>query len=765
MKLKSVIRLAQAFLGQLLGGGPRNAACLRRLVICMAPVALWAQTCTVTNTASCPSSGAPTAGDQFSDTLNWTSSPSGVFAAPDGGENFQEFLAGEQTAFSNIAAAFSSHPANNILYSVEFTPLSQSFFSADPASCPGAGAPTCLYNNVAYAEAFADSIFKPLNQGGIGVVAADFNIDPGPYFMASQYASYCHAYSSSTVTAGTACSSPSYLYQSSLADALGTYTTVLNYIAKTYPQVSIHFSPTPSGDIFNTCGLTTVASRTEAAMEACMVPLYQAVVANVPTARFTALHEAGGVWGLFCGACPFLSDPANVDLFLQHASAAIKIVSPSTSVGAGGAFSEMGLVNGAYTCPNAGGSLNYWCDYTTLDPFLDYVGMDVYPSSTGSSSVYADLIGSPSPQPSTYGYMASRAKAAPYDLPVWVNESSAMRWNKSGTQAGGGEANTYVGSGWIGWAATNAWTNWLDTAPTSWAQYMEVQGWGYFDTPDLLCLSTDPNNTHADSPATDSFMPSCMASLPAVSTLGTAYGKVAQDAAPPFTIRLSTVGQIAPFAAQSILAAYGSNLATGTATASTIPLPVSLNGNSVLVTDATGAARSAPLFYASPSQINFEVPDGTAAGTATVKIQNQNGTSQLATMLVGAVSPGLYVLNGAGLVAASVLPVLSGTQQPLQPVYQVISGSLVGLPIDVAAPNEQFYLEMYGTGLRNAANVTVTVGGLSVPVLYAGAAPGYAGEDQVNIGPLPAALAGDGNVSVVLTANGKTANPATVTIQ
>jgi uncharacterized protein (TIGR03437 family) len=72
---------------------------------------------------------------------------------------------------------------------------------------------------------------------------------------------------------------------------------------------------------------------------------------------------------------------------------------------------------------------------------------------------------------------------------------------------------------------------------------------------------------------------------------------------------------------------------------------------------------------------------------------------------------------------------------------------------------------MFGTGIRNAKNVTVTVGGLSVPVLYAGAAPGYLGEDQVNIGPLPPALAGKGSVNIVLTADGQQATAVAVTIQ
>ena len=143
------------------------------------------------------------------------------------------------------------------------------------------------------------------------------------------------------------------------------------------------------------------------------------------------------------------------------------------------------------------------------------------------------------------------------------------------------------------------------------------------------------------------------------------------------------------------------------------------------LTDSAGVARQVPLFYISPSQINFEIPPGTATGTATVVIQNQSGTMQSTTIQIGSVSPGIFELNGSGLAAAWVLPVISGTAQPLQPVYQVAAGAVVPLPISLGPSTEEACLEIYDTGIRSAKSVTVTVGGLSVPVAYYGAAPVY----------------------------------------
>jgi uncharacterized protein (TIGR03437 family) len=77
----------------------------------------------------------------------------------------------------------------------------------------------------------------------------------------------------------------------------------------------------------------------------------------------------------------------------------------------------------------------------------------------------------------------------------------------------------------------------------------------------------------------------------------------------------------------------------------------------------------------------------------------------------------------------------------------------------------QVYLALYGTGLDMAGTtgVTVTVNGVTAPVLYAGPSA-YTGVDQVNI-QLPASLAGKGNVNIVLLAGGIQANAAQIAVQ
>jgi len=249
---------------------------------------------------------------------------------------------------------------------------------------------------------------------------------------------------------------------------------------------------------------------------------------------------------------------------------------------------------------------------------------------------------------------------------------------------------------------------------------------------------------------------------PAIPAIG-AY-EIADAAVTPFSVRSATAGQIEPFAADSIVSVYGVNLAPGT-TQAAAPPGTTLDGTTVTFTDSAGISRAALLFYVSPTQINCEIPDGTAPGSATVTIASTNGSSQTGTIGTSAISPGLFELNTSALAAAWVLPVIAGVGQALQAVYQLNLVDVVPLPINLGPASEQVYLELYGTGIRNAKSVSVTIGGVGVPVLYSGAAPGYAGEDQVNIGPLPQSLAGHGAVNILLTADGEPANTVNVTIQ
>jgi uncharacterized protein (TIGR03437 family) len=223
---------------------------------------------------------------------------------------------------------------------------------------------------------------------------------------------------------------------------------------------------------------------------------------------------------------------------------------------------------------------------------------------------------------------------------------------------------------------------------------------------------------------------------------------------------------IAPVSLASI---YGQNLAVATAQAGSQPLPISLGGVTLAVTDSAGVQRNAPLLYVSPSQINFLVPDNLAPGTAIFAVSG--GTpAQSFTAAVQPVAPTLFSMSGtgSGVAAALAVAVQAGNpqlQSPV-PVFQCGNTGCVSVPI-VLGVDQPLYVSFYGTGIRNRsslANVSVTINGVSVPVLYAGPAPNYVGLDQVNVGLL-LALRGSGEANVVLTVDGQISNKVTINVR
>ena len=172
--------------------------------------------------------------------------------------------------------------------------------------------------------------------------------------------------------------------------------------------------------------------------------------------------------------------------------------------------------------------------------------------------------------------------------------------------------------------------------------------------------------------------------------------------------------------------------------------------------------------YVSPTHINFTIPAGTAVGAATVTIYSGDEVRAVGSLDIQNTAPAVFVLNQDGLANAGMLRV-QGDSYDYESIVHVDSATnqFVGIPINLGNATDQVYLTLYGTGLRfrpSLDSVSVTIGGVSVPVLYAGDALYYDAVDIVNV-LLPQELRGRGNVDIVLTVNGQAANIVRVTIQ
>jgi alpha-mannosidase len=226
-----------------------------------------------------------------------------------------------------------------------------------------------------------------------------------------------------------------------------------------------------------------------------------------------------------------------------------------------------------------------------------------------------------------------------------------------------------------------------------------------------------------------------------------------------------------PLARESIVAAFGTGLATGTGSASSTPLPTSLAGTTVSVRDSADTTRNAQLFFVSPTQVNYLVPRETALGAATVTIRSSDGTVSSENIQIAQIKPSLFSADasGNGLAAANALRVTNGGVQTYEAIAQfdASQGRYVAIPIDLGGVSDQVFLVLYGTGLRfrsSLSAVSVTIGGEVAAVTYAGDQGGLIGLDQINA-RIPRSLIGRGDVNVVVLVDGQAANALRVAIR
>lgn len=220
---------------------------------------------------------------------------------------------------------------------------------------------------------------------------------------------------------------------------------------------------------------------------------------------------------------------------------------------------------------------------------------------------------------------------------------------------------------------------------------------------------------------------------------------------------VSAAGFTSNLTGKAIVAAFGSGLATATATATTQPLPTELAGTTLRVTDGAGMTRFAPLFFVSPTQINYQIPAGTAAGAATVTVVGGDGKTSTGAIQLLTAAPAIFTQsqNGQGQAIA-------------------IDGfTFAGPPFNAKrADGQPNIIVLFGSGLGQdatdvdgnvASEVQLMIDGLPATVLYAGQAPGFTGLNQINL-LLPATIT-SGEHTVRLTRNGVAGNTTSFTIK
>ncbi len=228
---------------------------------------------------------------------------------------------------------------------------------------------------------------------------------------------------------------------------------------------------------------------------------------------------------------------------------------------------------------------------------------------------------------------------------------------------------------------------------------------------------------------------------------------------------VSAAGGVPALAPGSLTTAFGSGLTNGSPVVTSLPWPQTVNGTSVTITDSTGQKTTGPLTYVSSGQVNFQIPDSVATGTATIAIDNNNGATSSAQATLKSFAPALFTLNTANLAAAVAVCVAADGSTTVEYPYQTLNGALVAQPLNLGACTQTILL-LFGTGFDTATAVTakVSIGGVPAAVQYAGPQGTFPGLNQINL-VIPQSLAGKGSVPVVLNIGTQSSNTATITLQ
>jgi len=246
---------------------------------------------------------------------------------------------------------------------------------------------------------------------------------------------------------------------------------------------------------------------------------------------------------------------------------------------------------------------------------------------------------------------------------------------------------------------------------------------------------------------------------PLIQGSGSFSATAVTPAAPQITQEIENAASFASNVAPGALASiFGVNFGIGTQlpsqVASALPLPNGLNGVAVTV---NGAA--APAFFASPGQINFQVPYGTASGVAKVYVTVNGQVSNAGATVVSATAPGIFTYGSNQAVVQNQDYRLNDTAHPAK-VGSVVTIYLTGLgaldhfiATGAAAPDSPLS--------HPRVQPTVAIGAANAPVAFAGMTPGYVGLAQIDV-TVPSLATGA--YPVVITQGGQASNGPVINV-
>jgi uncharacterized protein (TIGR03437 family) len=209
------------------------------------------------------------------------------------------------------------------------------------------------------------------------------------------------------------------------------------------------------------------------------------------------------------------------------------------------------------------------------------------------------------------------------------------------------------------------------------------------------------------------------------------YTYDAAVASPKINAVVSAADSKSAAAPGGLISIYGTQLSPTNLATNEVPLPTAL-GNSCLTINGLPL----PLIFVSPTQVNAQMPFQ-ATGNVTMIVHTPGGVSDNFNVVVPSSSPAVFLSGVAG--PETTLPTIVRASNSLlatdsNPVHHndVLAIYLTGLgavtpTVANGVPGPSFPLA------TTLTPPTITLGGVTLPVIYSGLAPGQVGVNQINV--------------------------------
>lgn len=191
----------------------------------------------------------------------------------------------------------------------------------------------------------------------------------------------------------------------------------------------------------------------------------------------------------------------------------------------------------------------------------------------------------------------------------------------------------------------------------------------------------------------------------------------------------------------SIAVARGNALAYTTIEAARLAdksFPLTVAGTTVSVN-----GRKAQMFFVSPTEVQFVVPQSTEIGMADVRVTNLDGFQSRTDVSITPVAPGIFTMNGDGFGEGVILNADTLQSGPFDP------------------GNGNLRLSIFATGIKDALRVSVTATGHPLTLESINPSPDLPGLDEIHV-LVPATFQGAGKLDLAVRADNHVSNPAEV---